>query len=157
MALGSGVRSVLIRCGGSLAGKGEVMATYAESNLNDRVRGLDRGRTLAAISNELVRLFSKLYGHGPTKARTLLVEDVLVCRMLDPFTTAERTLIERGQTETVQRMRATFHEELRGAFAEVVERHVGRRVTGFIADVEFEANLTALVFFLEPALKPVDG
>jgi uncharacterized protein YbcI len=127
------------------------MATYAAPDRERRGGGLDTGRTLAAISNELVRLLARLYGHGPTRARTLMVEDVVVCRMLDPFTTAERTLIERGRKDEVRQLRAAFHEATRASFAAIVERHLGRRVSGFIADVDVDANLAALVFLLAPA------
>jgi uncharacterized protein YbcI len=127
------------------------MATYAAPERERKGGGLDTGRTLAAISNELVRLLAKLYGHGPTRARTLMVEDVVVCRMLDPFTIAERTLLERGRGAEVRQLRAAFHEATRASFTAIVERNLGRRVVGFVADVDVDANLAALVFFLTPA------
>jgi len=127
------------------------MITYAAPDRERRGGGLETGRTLAAISNELVGLLARLYGHGPTKARTLMVEDVLVCRMLDPFTTAERTLLERGRKAEVRKLRAAFHEATRASFTAVVERNLGRRVGGFVADVDVDANMAALVFMLAPA------
>ena len=132
------------------------MATYAAPDRERRGGGLDTGRTLAAISNELVRLLAKLYGHGPTRARTLMVEDVVICRMLDPFTIAERTLLAHGRGAEVRQMRAGFHEATRASLTAIVERNLGRRVAGFIADVDLDANLAALVFFLAPAGQRAD-
>ena len=46
---------------------------------------------LAQISTGLVQLHSRYYGKGPTKAKTHLVNDTVVCILRGGFTTVERT------------------------------------------------------------------
>jgi uncharacterized protein YbcI len=63
-----------------------------------------RGETLAQISRSLVQLHSR-YGKGPTKAKTHLLDDMVVCILRGGFTTVERTLLETGKGESVYQMR----------------------------------------------------
>ncbi len=79
------------------------------------------GPLVAALSNEFVKLFRNHYGRGPTQTRTIMVEDMIVCRMSDPFTTAEQTMIRIGRLEEVSRLRAAVQEQLREEFADVIE------------------------------------
>ena len=53
-----------------------------------------RGQLAAAISNAIVGIHSQYYGKGPTKAKTYLIDDTVICVMQDVFTTVERTLID---------------------------------------------------------------
>lgn len=111
---------------------------------------LTRGRLLAAISNEMVRLFARHYGRGPTKARTVMAEDIVVVRMLDPFTIAEKTLIQMGRRDEVRSMRAAFQQELAGEFTGAVERLTGRHVMTFLSDISVDPEMAVAIFFLEP-------
>src|SRR4051794_31223771 len=57
------------------------------------------GEVRATISNEIVRLQAEYYGKGPTKAKTYIVEDLVVVVLEESFTRAEKTLAERGERE----------------------------------------------------------
>jgi uncharacterized protein YbcI len=118
--------------------------------------GLLGGPLLAAISNEIVGVYRRHYGRGPTRARTVMVEDVVLCRMLDPYTTSERTLIERGRVEEVFNVRHAFQMEMRDEFIEIVERLVGRRVNAFLSDCHVDPDLVTEMFFLEDGDPPRD-
>lgn len=111
---------------------------------------------LAAVSNEIVGLYRRYYGRGPTRARTVMVEDVVMCRMFDPFTTAERTLLQRGRREEVAAVREAFQQEMRVEFIEVVERLVRRRVVAFLSDLHVDPDMVIELFFLEPEEAPAD-
>lgn len=117
---------------------------------------LQGGPLLAAISNEIVGVYRRHYGRGPTRARTVMVEDVVLCRLLDPFTTAERTLIARGRVEEVFNVRHAFQMEMRTEFVEIVERLVGRRVNAFLSDCHVDPDLVTEMFFLEDFDTPKD-
>lgn len=110
---------------------------------------LSGGPLLAAISSEMVRMFRRFYGKGPTRARTVMVEDMVVCRMLDPFTTAERTLIDAGRGDDVRGMRGTFRQVMREEFADAVERLTGSKVLAFVSEVHFDPDMVVQVFFLD--------
>jgi uncharacterized protein YbcI len=62
-------------------------------------RGVEEasGERLAAISNAVVGIFSEYYGRGPTKAKSYVVDNYVLCVLDDILTTVERTLVERAR------------------------------------------------------------
>jgi uncharacterized protein YbcI len=111
-----------------------------------------RGAIVSQLSREIVQLHARLYGRGPTKARSYLQHDYAVCILEEIFTTAERTLIGAGSSEHVSETRRRFQEAVKDEFIGVAERITGRTVRVFLSQVDVEANV-ALEFFVfaEPA------
>src|SRR5437763_4004680 len=105
-----------------------------------------RGQMAAAISNAIVGIHSKHYGKGPTKAKTYLLNDTVVCVMQDVFTTVERTLIDNGKGDLVREVRTTFQYTLRDEFTDAVEEITGRPVRAFMSQIDCDADL-AIEFF----------
>ena len=106
-----------------------------------------RGALVSQLSREVVQLHARLYGRGPTKARSYLHGDYAVCILEEIFTTAERTLIDAGSGDHVHDTRKKFQDAVKAEFIDVVERITGREVRVFLSQVDVEANL-ALEFFL---------
>lgn len=106
-----------------------------------------RGALVSQLSREIVQLHARLYGRGPTKARSHLQNDYAVCILEEIFTTAERTLIDAGSGDHVSETRRKFQDAVKGEFIDVVERITGRSVRVFLSQVDIEANL-ALEFFI---------
>jgi uncharacterized protein YbcI len=94
-----------------------------------------------------VQLHARLYGRGPTKARSYLHADYAVCILEEVFTTAERTLIVAGSGDHVSDTRKKFQDAVKEEFIEVAEQITGRTVRVFLSQVDIEANL-ALEFFI---------
>jgi uncharacterized protein YbcI len=108
-----------------------------------------RGQLAAAISNAVVGIHSKHYGKGPTKAKTYLIDDSIVCVMQDVFTTVERTLIEAGKGELVREVRTTFQYSLRDEFIDAIAAIVGRRPRAFMSQIDCDADMAIEFFLLE--------
>ena len=53
---------------------------------------VEHGEALARISNAIVGIFSECYGRGPTKAKSYLFDNYVLCVLEDILTTVERTL-----------------------------------------------------------------
>ncbi|SRR6266516_398715 len=118
--------------------------------MEDRVdlyEGALRGELVSQLSREVVQLHARLYGRGPTKARSYLHSDYAVCVLEEIFTVAERTLIEAGSGEHVRDTRKRFQDVVEGEFKAIVERITERRVRALLSQVDVKANL-ALEFFL---------
>jgi uncharacterized protein YbcI len=109
---------------------------------------------LAQISTELVQLHSRYYGKGPTKAKTHLVDDTVLCLLRGGFTTIERTLIGTGEQESVLQMRRSFQQVMEDAFRNVVEEATGRKVIAYMSAVHTDPDLAAELFILEPPYEP---
>ena len=108
-----------------------------------------RGQVAAAISNAIVRIHSKHYGKGPTKAKTYLIDDTVVCMMQDVFTTFERTLIDAGKGELVRDVRTTFQSTLRDEFKDAITEITGRPVRAFMSQIDCDADMAIEFFLLE--------
>lgn len=106
-----------------------------------------QGALVSQLSREIVQLHARLYGRGPTKARSYLQSDYAVCVLEEIFTTAERTLIGAGAGDHVSETRKKFQEAVKKEFIDVVERITGRSVRVFLSQVDIEANL-AIEFFI---------
>jgi len=109
---------------------------------------------LARISTELVQLHSRFYGKGPTKAKTHMVDDAVLCILRGGFTTIERTLIESGDRDPVLHMRRSFQQAMEDEFRRVVEDATGRTVIAYMSTVHVNPDLAAELFILEPIEEP---
>lgn len=108
-----------------------------------------RGEVLARISTGLVRLHSRYYGKGPTKAKTHLVNDTVICILRGGFTTVERTLIEDGDVDAVYDIRRSFQRAMEDPFKTVVEQATGRKVIAYMSQVHADPDLAVELFVLE--------
>lgn len=108
-----------------------------------------RGQLAAAVSNAIVGIHSKHYGKGPTKAKTYLIDDMVVCVMQDVFTTVERTLIDAGKGDLVREVRTTFQYSMRDEFRGAVFDIVGRRPVSFMSQIDCAADMAIEFFLLE--------
>jgi uncharacterized protein YbcI len=114
-----------------------------------------RGQLAAAISNAIVGIHSKHYGKGPTKAKTYLIDDTVVCVMQDVFTTVERTLIDADKGELVRDVRTTFQYTLRDEFIDAVHEIVGRRPRAFMSQIDCNADMAVEFFLLDDGVTDV--
>jgi uncharacterized protein YbcI len=108
------------------------------------------GEMRTAISEGVVALLKDFYGTGPTKAKTYVVDDLVVCLLRGGFARVEQTLLEAGRGHAVVAQRIEFQEVMRDRFAAVVEGATGRRVVGFMAGSQQSPDMFCQVFVLEP-------
>jgi uncharacterized protein YbcI len=109
---------------------------------------------LAEVTTAIVRLHRERYGKGPTRSKSYLLDDVLLCVMRDVLTTVEPTLVEAGEYTLVRDTRFAFERAMRDRFVEAVERIVGRRVLGFRSRVLVTRDVAVDIFVLEPLSPP---
>ena len=109
------------------------------------------GEMLGRISTGLVQLHTRYYGKGPTGAKTHMIDDTVVCVLLDGFTTAERTLIQSGEANAVLSMRRSFQNVMESEFKTVVEEATGRRVKAYMSQIHVDPDIAVELFVLEPS------
>jgi uncharacterized protein YbcI len=100
------------------------------------------------ISNEIVSLQAEYYGKGPTRAKTYIVEDLVVVVLEESFTRAEKTLVERGEREAIQHIRRRFQQHMADSFIGVVEQATGRKVRAFLSETDIEHDISVETFLL---------
>ena len=106
------------------------------------------GEIRAAISREMVRLQAEYYGKGPTRAKTYLVEDLVVVVLEESFTRAEKTLAERGEKEAIEHIRRRFQQQMADDFTSVVEQATGRKVRVFLSETDIDQDVSVETFLL---------
>jgi uncharacterized protein YbcI len=106
------------------------------------------GETRATISREMVRLQAEYYGKGPTRAKTYIVDDLVVVVLEESFTRAEKTLAERGEREAIQHIRRRFQQQMAESFTSVVEQATGRKVKVFLSETDIEQDISVETFLL---------
>ena len=106
------------------------------------------GEVRATISNEIVRLQAEYYGKGPTRAKTYLVEDLVVVVLEESFTRAEKTLAERGERDAIEHIRRRFQQQMAEDFTSVVEQATGRKVRVFLSETNIDHDVSVETFLL---------
>ena len=107
------------------------------------------GSLPAAISTHVVRLVAEYTGRGPTKARTTIRDNLVVCMTEDNMTKAERRLAEEGEGELVVTIRRRFQTTMRDDLVSGIELLTGRKVVSFLSDHNAETDHAAEVFVLD--------
>ena len=108
------------------------------------------GDRAAAISNAIVSLHRQRAGKGPTKAKTHVLDDVLLVVLENGSAPIERTLAEHGRADLVHEVRRSFQDAMGDAFIAVVERETGRKVRAFLSQSHPDPDVSVEVFLLEP-------
>jgi uncharacterized protein YbcI len=103
-----------------------------------------------ALSTAMVGIFKDYLGRGPTRARVQITGETVVGLFSDTLTKAERSLVTRGEGDSVRHMRRKFQDAMRDDFVEAVEEVVGREVLAFMSDNHLDPDIAVEVFVLKP-------
>ena len=82
----------------------------ADQSPNEARKG---GQPTAAISEAVVHAFSDYIGSGPTKSKTSIRDDLVVCLLENGRTKAERSLVADGKEQIVLETRRQFQNTMR--------------------------------------------
>jgi uncharacterized protein YbcI len=112
------------------------------------------GRLLAEITNRIVAFTREHYGRGPIKAKTYVLDNLIVCVLSNGFTAIERTLMEGGEPDRVLDMRRDFQRMMKARYTGMIEQLTGRNVLAFLSQAHVEPDLTIEMFLMDG---PVPG
>jgi uncharacterized protein YbcI len=111
------------------------------------------GELREGISNVVVKVFADHMGRGPTKVRSFVDGDIVVCLLQETMTKAERSLVKAGREATVLRMRSDFQETMREELVAGIEELTGRGVIAFVSGNSIDPDLASELFVLEGCRK----
>ncbi len=104
----------------------------------------------AMISTSTVQVLHEYTGRGPTKAKTVIKDDLVTVLLADTLTTGERKLVETGNSDRVIGLRHDFQMAMRDDLVAIVERQLERKVVAFMSQNHIDPDLAVEVFVLEP-------
>ncbi len=112
--------------------------------------GREHGQSLLAqISNEMVKAQKEFFGKGPTKAKSYMLDDMLIVVMRGGLTTAEQTMLEFGHPDMVRQYRQLFENEMTERLTGMVEEVTGRSVATYQSQVLFAPDVIVEMFVFD--------
>jgi uncharacterized protein YbcI len=116
---------------------------------------LGGGRLLAAITTRVVAIQREQYGRGPIKAKTHVVDDMIIVAMRgNGLTPLEKTIMDCGQPDRIVTMRHEFQQLMTKRFTDTIEELTGRKVLAFLSQAHIDPDLTLEIFFID---RPLEG
>jgi len=121
--------------------------------IEGRASPLGGGHLLAAISTAIVGILREHYGRGPMKAKTYVLDDIIVVVMRGSgFTPLEQTIMDSGQPERVIAMREDFQQVMAERYKATIEELTDRKVLAFLSQAHVEPDITLEIFFVDGPL-----
>ncbi len=108
-----------------------------------------RGEIAARISRESIRILRDYTGRGPTRARTVINDELVAITMVDTLTKGEASLVELGKTEHVLLTRREYQRAMEKDLVALVEGETGRKVIAFLSDNHIDPDIAVEAFVLE--------
>jgi uncharacterized protein YbcI len=102
------------------------------------------------ISTAAVQLMHEYTGRGPTKAKTMITDNVVTILLSDTLTKGERRLVDSGRSERVLQLRHDYQLTMRDDLIAVVEEQLHRKVVAFMSQNHIDPDLAIEVFVLQP-------
>jgi uncharacterized protein YbcI len=115
-------------------------------------QALSGGMLLAEITNRIVSFMREHYGRGPLKAKTYVLDNLVVCVLSDGFTAIEKTMMESGEPERVLDMRREFQRLMKIRYSQMIEELTGRKVLAFLSQAHVDPDVTIEVFLMDGPL-----
>src|SRR5215217_2168898 len=116
-------------------------------------RPLAGGPLLAAISNRIVAIIREHYGRGPMKAKTYVIDDLVVVMRCSGFTPLEQTIMDDDGADRVVAMRHDFQRVMAGRYRDAIKELTGRDVVAFLSQAHVEPDITIETFFVDGPLE----
>jgi uncharacterized protein YbcI len=104
----------------------------------------------ATISTSAVQLLHEYTGRGPTKAKTLINEDLVTILLADTLTRGEQRLVDKGLFDRVIQLRHDYQMVMRDDLVRIVEEQLERKVVAFMSQNHIDPDLAVETFVLEP-------
>jgi uncharacterized protein YbcI len=113
-----------------------------------------KGQIEAEVSDAMVKLQRERTGRGPNQAHTYILEDLLIVRMQEVLTPAERQLTGNPHGQSlVKQFHQQMHEIARKELEQIVESHTGCRVNSLHSDVSTKTGEQVSIFVLDRNLE----
>ncbi len=116
--------------------------------MSDTIAPPSRGDIGQQISTRVVAIFKEHLGRGPTKARTTVTDDVVLCLLEDSLIKAEQSLVQAGKSDTVRSLRRELQDTMKAELCEAVEVVTGRAVIAFMSANHVAPDYMSEIFVL---------
>jgi uncharacterized protein YbcI len=107
-----------------------------------------KGQIEAEVTQGLIRFTRERMGRGPGDIRTRIVHDMVIVRMADVLTPAERALVQSGDTELLKQLLSRLLESGRPELDRMLQEATGCGIASMYSDLCAERGERLIVFVL---------
>ena len=107
-----------------------------------------RGQIERTLSQRIQALYRTQLEHQPSKVTCQLFDEKIAVILEDSITQAEQLLVENGQEELAQKVRAELDEALQPQLKELIEEVVGVSVIDILSNAKLDTGRSATVAIL---------
>jgi uncharacterized protein YbcI len=112
------------------------------------------GNLLSAISTSFVAILRDHYGRGPMRAKTYVLDDIVVVVLRGSgFTPLEQTIMDSGRPDQVVAMREDFQRVMQDRYKQTIKDLTGRNVIAFLSQAHVDPDITVEMFFVDGPLR----
>jgi uncharacterized protein YbcI len=113
-----------------------------------------KGQIEAEISDAMVHLHREQTGRGPNQARAYIVEDLVIVRLQEVLTPAERQLTGNPHGQSlIKQFHQQMHEIARHSLEQIIETATGCRVLSVHNDVSTKTGEQVAIYVLDHNLE----
>lgn len=103
-----------------------------------------------AITTAMVHYQAELTGHGPTEARTYIVEDMVIVRFKGILSRMEQRLAQQSEgRRLIKELRLILREGCSGELQEIVARETGCAVVSSHSDISTRTGERIEIYVLD--------
>ena len=113
-----------------------------------------KGQTEAEVTQGLIRFTRERMGRGPGDIRTRIVHDMVIVRMADVLTPAERALVKTGDTELLKTLGSRLLESGRPELDRMLQAATGYGIASMYSDLCTQRGERLIVFVLSGDPEP---
>jgi uncharacterized protein YbcI len=113
-----------------------------------------KGQIEAEVTQGLIRFTRERLGRGPGDIRTRILHDMVIVRMADVLTPAERALVRTGDTELLKQLGSRLLESGRPELDRMLQEATGYGIASMYSDLCTEREERLIVFVLSGDPEP---
>lgn len=107
-----------------------------------------RGQLERTLSQRIQALYRNQLEHQPSRVTCQLFDEKLAIILEDSITQPEQLLVNNGQVELAEKVRAELDDVLQPQLKELIEEIVGVSVVDILSNAKLETGRTATVVIL---------
>lgn len=107
-----------------------------------------RGQLERTLSQRIQALYRNQLEHQPSRVTCQLFDEKLAIILEDSITQPEQLLVNNGQAELAEKVRAELDDALQPQLKELIEEIVGVTVVDLLSNAKLETGRTATVVIL---------
>ncbi|MBE9118466.1 DUF2294 domain-containing protein [Lusitaniella coriacea LEGE 07157] len=107
-----------------------------------------RGQLERTLSQRIQAFYRKHLGHQPSQVTCQLFDNKLAIIVEDSVTPAEQLLVQEGQDELAEQVRASLDSAIQSELQELIEAILAVKVTDLLSDAALETGRTGTIAIL---------